>query len=327
MKLTLEQIKSLMQGALYFEEGPSGGIIPRRFTQAQMNTYSTHEAFSIRSHATSGICIACQTDAQAVKLSYSCTPGSSRDVYGFDLMLNGQLHAHLEDSVARNPSGEWNVALPAGEKEIKIFLPCLAGAEILGLELDSEICKPLTPAKTILFLGDSIMQGYTTRFPSLSYPVQISLEQGTSLINQAIGGETFRPVILDEYPGFTPDLIMIAYGTNDWSGKPQARFEADAAGFIGKVRAIWPETPVVILTPIWRGNAEEIKPGNFHFTDVHDFLTATAAQYDNMYIIPGKSLFPAVPELMEPDRLHPIELGFIYYAKRLNAELKKLNLI
>lgn len=328
MKLSFEQIESLTHGALCFDRTEKGGLIPRRFTRSQLETYRAYEPDAFRPRASSGICIECVTDASALHLSVCCYPGSSRDVYGFDLMVDGQLYAHLENSPKNHPEDVWNVDLPEGKKRLRLMLPCLAEAEIHSLELkNATILEPVHYEKSILFMGDSITQGYTTHYPSLAYPAQIALAEDAELYNQAIGGEVFRPVILDEAIDYTPSLIVLAYGTNDWSTKERSVYLKDSADFIRKIRSIWPEVPMALLSPIWRGDYLTRRGEDFPFFDVHEALKALAAQDANTYLIDGFNLIPHAPELMEDERLHPNELGFIYYAKRLTENMKKLHLL
>lgn len=328
MKLTFDQIRSLTHGAFCFDEKADGGLTPRRFTRPQLKTYRADQPDALRPRATSGVSIECRTDAAALELSYRCYPGSSRDVYGFDLMVDGLLHAHREGSVAKEPEGVWTVTLPAGEKCIRLLFPCLAEAEIMSLTLTgATFFDPLTHERTLLFMGDSITQGYTTHFPSLAYPAQIALNEDAAWVNQAIGGEVFRPEILDEEINFVPSLIVLAYGTNDWSGKEKPVFLKNATDFIRKIRGIWPDVPMAVLSPIWRGDYLTRRGEDFPFFDVHAALEDIASKYANTYIVDGFNLVPHASELMEDEPLHPNELGFIYYAKRLSSELKKLGLL
>jgi len=322
----MDTVKSLARGVVFFEKGPFGGWIPRRFTEAQLKTYAGHESFSVRAGASSGCVLELITDAQAFSLKFRCFQASSRDFYGFDLMLNGQLFAHLEDNVLEKPEGEWHVTLPEGEKELKIHFPNLAGVEIFEIILaGANTVKPTGSKRRILFMGDSITQGYTARFPSGTYAARVAQALNAEYLNQAIGGETFHPEILDENFAWNPELIVLAYGTNDWSGKTKEKFTSDCAEFLRRLTDIFPGTPVAMLTPIWRGDALT-KRDDFSFEEAAVIMEELAFEYPQIKLIRGDFLVPQMPELMEDVRLHPNDLGFVYYAERLLERLRALSL-
>ena len=62
--------------------------------------------------------------------------------------------------------------------------------------------------------------------------------------------------MLDGALGFTPDLITVAYGTNDWSCKPRDMLVRDAEECLDGVRRLWPQVPLVVIGPLWRGDQD-----------------------------------------------------------------------
>lgn len=326
MILTHDMIKSIAQGVIFFEDGPSGGLIPRRFSQAQINAYAYHEAFTIRTRASSGSCLAWETDATEMVLKFRCFTGSAHDFYGFDLMVNGLLFAHLEDSISEKPEGEWRVVLPEGTKSLKLHLPNLAGVEIIGLELPgATVCNPVKHLRRMLFMGDSITMGYVAHLPSGTYPARIAEALNAEYLNQAIGGETFHPEMLDEALDWNPDLIILGYGTNDWGLKSKEDFIKDCSEFIRRITGIWPDTPIAMLTPIWRSDYLTRRDDDFYFWDAHRIMEEIASNYPNLRVIHGENLVPWTLALMN-DHVHPNDLGFVHYAERLLAQLKAHNL-
>lgn len=327
MILTHDMIKSIAQGVVFFEDGPSGGLIPHRFSQTQIDAYAYHEAFSVRAIASSGCCLAFETDANEITLAFRCFTGSAYDFYGFDLMVNGLLFAHMEDSISKKSEGEWHVSLPEGTKSLKLHLPNLAGLEILSLELPgAAFCKPIRPLRRILFMGDSITMGYVAHFPSGTYPARAAAALNAEYLNQAIGGETFHPEILDEALDWDPDLIILGYGTNDWSTKSKSDFIKDCSEFIRRISGIWPDVPIAMLTPIWRTDYLTRRDDDFHFMDAHRIMEEIASSYPGIHVIPGENLVPWTPALMN-DHVHPNDLGFVHYTERLLDQLKAHNLI
>lgn len=216
----------------------------------------------------------------------------------------------------------WRVKLPQGRKHVQLYFPCLASVSISRLEwLGGTETLPVVPQKRLLCLGDSITQGYTVHFPSLSYAARLAAALDMALLNQAIAGETFHAAMLDGALGFTPNLITVAYGTNDWSCKPRDMLVRDAEEYLDGVRRLWPRVPLVVIGPLWRGDQDQF-PERFPFADLQPILASAAERHDARFVR-GDELLPAVPELMQDAFLHPNDLGQTLYGERLVAALKR----
>lgn len=324
MKLTAQQIKSIAKGVLEWEAGPEGGLIPHRFSAEQREIYRANEARYLRTQATSGIRLECCTDAAALEISLRAFPGSARDWYGLDLHVDGQLHAHREGTLQEGSYVHWVHPLPPGEKEVTLYLPCLTGVEILDLTLrDAAVCDAAAWEERILFMGDSITQGYTSHFPSATYPAQVAAHRKADYLNQGNGGEVFHPEILVPLD-WKPTMAVIAYGTNDWALKDREGLIRDAGAFLSRFRELYPELPTVVLTPIWRADALTRRDDDFRHEETEQILTDIAARYPQMQVISGRKLFPRIQDLFEDAKIHPNELGFVVYAKRITEALQAL---
>lgn len=323
MILTAEQIKTIASGVEYWEDGPEGGLIPRRFCKAQEAEYSTHEAYFLRTRATSGIRLECRTDASAMEVSFRAFAGSAKDWYGFDVKINGQLYAHYEGTLQETDRISWTQPLPAGEKTLQLYLPCLTGVEILGVTLkDATVCEKVEYREKILVMGDSITQGYSSHFPSMTYVAQMAAHRNADYMNQAIGGEVFHPEIITPLD-WQPTMALIAYGSNDWALKDRQRTIDDCAAFLARFHERYPDLPTVVVTPIWRVDAPTRRGDDYLHEETDGIVQRAAAQYPNMRAVSGQKLFPRIKELLD-DVAHPNELGFTVYAKRLCDEMDKM---
>ena len=347
MILSAEQLKLITNGVEYWEDGPEGGLIPRRFCKAQEQVYSSHEAYFLRTRATSGVRLECRTDASALELSLRAFAGSAKDWYDIDLKVDGALWGHFEGTLQESDHIHWLHSLPQGKKQISVYLPCLTGVEILEVRLEgATILEPIEFAEKILVMGDSITQGYSAHFPSMTYVAQMAAHRNADYLNQAIGGETFHPEILTPLD-WKPTMAIIAYGSNDWALKDRQRLIEDGGAFLKRFHDLYPDLPTVVITPVWRADAltrrkhfHELSPeqptgagcvddstrnsDNFQLEEVDGILREIAAQYPNMRCICGWKLLPQVKELLD-DVAHPNELGFTIYAKRLTAALEQLH--
>lgn len=81
---------------------------------------------------------------------------------------------------------------------------------------DGAQISPVEKNVRFLFFGDSITHGYATRFTSLTYANILSRTFNAQTLNQAIAGDVFNVNNLDRDLSFDPDMVFVAYGTNDW---------------------------------------------------------------------------------------------------------------
>ena len=323
--MLLSDCRNLLRGVVSLRDNGDGTQTPLRFTPGQMAFYHTDPGYSIRTRASAGICLDCVTDARRLTLAGAACPGSSVDQWSFDLMVDRCLVAHREGSIARSPLLELAFDLPEGSKRVQLFFPCLAEIRIRSLTLEGgSFARPSEQKMQLLCLGDSITQGYTVSFPCLAYASELALMLDAELLNQAVAGGTFQPGMLADAPAFRPDLITVAYGTNDWNCKSPEQLARDAEAFLSRLRALWPETPLVVITPIWRADVSD-HPERWPFAEV-DGLIRRAAQAHRAEVIAGAELFPAMAELMADGLVHPGNLGHRLYATRLAARLQALGL-
>lgn len=125
----------------------------------------------------------------------------------------------------------------------------------------------------ILLHGDSISAGYNaTKFtgtppfnPCYMELVCNALNGNHTLINRAVSGKgiNFPRSIYDQWINDMPDLMVIAFGMNNFSSTPVDDFIAELDWIISENRKVSPETEYIIVTPM-TGNAEwkPTVPGN-----------------------------------------------------------------
>lgn len=324
MILTKEQIKVIANGVEYWEDGIEGGIIPRRFCKAQEEVYSSHEAYFLRTRATSGVRLECRTDASALEVSFRAFAGSAKDWYGFDLKVDGKLWGHFEGKLQESDHIHWSHPLPRGEKQVSLYLPCLTGVEILEVRLESAaVLEPIEYAEKILVMGDSITQGYSAHFPSMTYVAQTAAYRNADYMNQAIGGETFHPEIITPLD-WKPTMAIISYGSNDWALKDRQRLLADGGAFLERFHSLYPTLPTVVITPVWRVDSPTRRGDDFRIEETDGIIQSIVAKYPNMRAVCGQKILPQIKELLD-DVAHPNELGFTVYAKRLCAAMDNLS--
>ena len=108
------------------------------------------------------------------------------------------------------------IALAKGEKTVVIYFPWEACFELANVQIDegASLTGLYRPRKLLCF-GDSITQGVYSNHPSLSYACRLADLLDADLTNKGIGGDMVFPELVCEREANTPDLITVAYGTND----------------------------------------------------------------------------------------------------------------
>lgn len=325
MKLNLEQMKEITLGALNMDVSAAGEFCFYRFTEHQMeDVYIEIPDFYKKSKAAAGIRLDFLTDSETFSFRYTIKSGSSRKFYFFDIFVDGVMVAHEGEQEMVAKAGEVKLTLGEGkcERRVTVWMPGLSIVRLSDVTVDDGATLRRAPtARKILVLGDSITQGYDAVYASQCYANKLAHALDAEILNQAIGGEVFRPAILDENLPFTPDLITVAFGTNDWSKLTAEAFEKNADDFYTKLAELYPDTRVFVILPIWRADWEKTtKTKPFH--ESRAILKSLAEKHPNFRIIDGMALTPHLPSFYSDLYLHPNDLGFEIYAEEL---VKRIN--
>ena len=217
-----------------------------------------------------------------------------------------------------------------------------------------EVNPPYWRGKTILWMGDSITNGYGSQFNN-SFATIVPMHLDCNYINEAINGEalavraadeTDRTPLVDNYINMTDDAdaVCVAIGTNDWNYTftPFGDMtSADKYTFYGALKILcqglmkkYLGKPVVFFTPIKRiqdGNQPYYEP-NGNGKTLEDYANAIK-EVCGYYGIPVLDLFnecminPLIPEVKEayiPDGTHPNIHGHKILARRITGYLKQL---
>lgn len=334
MELTLEQIKSITQGALRVWE-QDGGVALSRFTEAEDALYA-QSTFFIRRFASAGIQLEFKTDATALTLKVLTSEGSSRTYFSYDIFRDDEMIGTLRnyDDSARNtsyttapfPLGTYagTFALGEGMKTVRIVLPWSVATVIQALDLENITCLiPVCPDKTVLMYGDSITQGYDSLNPSRAYAVQLGRFLKAEAFNKGIGGERFNPALAAIKNDLSPNYITVAYGTNDIAYGTSAwnveKFENACRSFYHTLHNHYPDAKMIGISPIWRKDAEEDVIRNA--LEQVSGIIETVCKEVNAAFIHGWELVPQDEAFFGDERLHPNNEGFDCYFENLAKQL------
>lgn len=323
MILTQKQISSVAFGAteIYFDKASAHFYRIRKEQCERIDDYNAD--FGMKSRATAGVRLDFYTDSEFFGFSYTLKNGSSRTFYNFALYIDGKEYALHGESHVKNFAGEYATALPAGNKRVTLFLPCLFATTLTSVTLsDGAHVTPYSPKKRIVFHGDSITHGYDAFSPALCYANRLAMAFHAEIFNYAIAGETFNPLMVDEANAREANAVVIAYGTNDWKKKPSlSALISDCEAFYAKLRGVYPATPFVAILPIWRDGYEtDTAVGSFQ--TVRAELARIAQKYGATVI----DLWDTIPHDLAffSDGLHPNDEGFALYAKGVQPTLSAI---
>ncbi|MBE6664679.1 MAG: SGNH/GDSL hydrolase family protein [Ruminococcaceae bacterium] len=334
MNITEKQLCEMMKGFISFVQ-KDGWFRFSRFTNKQSNYYfeKTPDTLYPKTLATAGMKLECITNAEELSFDFRVFAASSRTFYSVDLYIDGILCDQMYVmNFLRKKSGHVSFALPEGTHRITIYFPNLMRMDLANICLTGAgFAEPVSSKMKILCLGDSITQGYDAYHSSLSYVNRLSETLDAEILDQAIGGEIFDAKILDEELPFDSDLVLVAYGTNDWAVQPNYEtFITAAEEFFKKIKEIYPEKKLVYISPIWRGDFQ--RPFGNQDTNVGAFDESVAAlqslaKENGLFVVDGISLTPHISDFFADQILHPNDLGFGFYAENLLKALKKEDLI
>lgn len=326
-RLDFELIKKLTFGAAEIEEN-DGKISFFRFTKEQRDLYkSTCLDFYMKSFSTSGISLEFETDSDNLSLSVSVSRGSSRTFFTHSIFIDGEKFDDLSGDIGDNENVpfEKSFKLGLGMKKVRILFPWSVASSLLSFELDDDAkVVPITKEYNLLMFGDSITQGYDAMIPENAYAVQIAERFNYRAINKGIAGEFFFPKLTEKSENFKPDLITVAYGTNDWKYKTKEQFDRNCKQFYLNLRNAYPDVKIIALTPIWRVDIGSNYQSGVELEYIGEYIKKVSESIPNMTVIDGMDLVPHNPELYQTDGVHPIDTGFIYYADNLWQKINSL---
>ena len=309
MKLNFDTIKKITVGALEIYE-ESDGIHFCKCTQKQLSAWKALAPhLYTNSAATTGIRLDLHTNSS--KFKFTVASGRKFEIYINDVLIYDIYNNDLTD-------GSYEIGLE-GENRVTLIFPAHGEPCVLrSVEIDDgAYVKPHTFDKKLLFIGDSITQGWESGVDSLSYAYRVSRFFNADSVIQGVGGGYFHDTVFDKDIPYDPDAVIVAFGTNDWGAFQSIddlKYHANA--FLSAVRNKYGNKKLIALSPIWRGATEGVIKPTGSFAEVCE--TVKALIVDNGFIlIEGETLVPHRHEYFSDKNLHPNALGFGIYAETL----------
>ena len=313
--LTNEELKKIYCGALYFEETEDGYLKANQYTKPQMEYFE--KAFLMwfeRCDASSAKTIEFTTEASKVSFDYKLIWKCSED--SIELFVDG-LATEIVYLKGLDMEGSISWNLPEGKKNVTIYLPADATILVKKFDIDAAY-EPIPKNEKVLWLGDSITQGYGPLRSSQTYVSVANRILNYDILNQGIGGYVYDKKSLMKMEGYNPDKIIVALGTNQYGDEnaPQVveEYYDTLIGIYGE------DIPILCITPLWRGDSEDGLPTLIRFCED---IKRIVSKYKNIRVVEGFKLVPHLEEYYL-DNLHPNCLGTEVYGRNLVEEIRKI---
>ncbi|MBO4326691.1 MAG: SGNH/GDSL hydrolase family protein [Clostridia bacterium] len=312
--MTNEELKKIYFGAYSFKELEGGWLQAFQYTDEQMEYLKSVSDFWYgRSMGSNSKTIEFITAATKVSFEYKLIWIGSYD--SIELMVDGLITdiAYVQ-TLGTESRIEWE--LPEGEKNVVIYLPSDATAVLRNFEVNAPVKRPEKNEK-VLWLGDSITQGFGPLRSSLTYICVANRVLNYDIINQGIGGYVYDKNVLMKMEGYMPDKIIIALGTNQFNAENMKDVEEY---YDALIELYGEDMPVLCISPVWRGNCGPEYPVFVRFCEN---VKEIAGRYKNVKVVDGFKLIPHLNEYYL-DSLHPNGLGSEEYGRHLVDAIRTL---
>jgi lysophospholipase L1-like esterase len=324
--LETEDFQTYLTGCVRTEQ-TADGLFLHRHTKKQTDYYAkANESWSIRSRCPAGIQLRLQTDSQTLDMAGFVRDGA-RTYAGVDVEVDGRAITALRLDTSEEEQTLRLFEFPnRAMRQVTVTFPQSAIVELLAVTLEDDAQIAPFPESTTKYLaiGDSITQGMDARGPASAYVVQLARMMDAELLNLGVGGHIFDLDAMDDDLPYTPDIVTVAYGTNDWTREFTREQIADTTTqYLSRLLdTVAKSAKVYVLTPLWRAIGEEVKPGGT-LLEFSETIASAASGVSGIIVIDGTTLVPPRLEIM-PDGTHPNDEGFLHYALNLHKTMSRV---
>ncbi|MFD5429881.1 GDSL-type esterase/lipase family protein [Streptomyces sp. NPDC127084] len=218
--------------------------------------------------------------------------------------------------------------LPSGEGPFTIHPPESQAPVILGLRGVGGRVAPAPGRPRWVVHGDSITEGWWSTRPAHSWPATTGRALGLDTVNLGYAGCARGELPTAQHLARLPaELLTLAFGTNCWSRTPHTAplMYETVRVFVTLVRQGHPDTPLLLLSPVLRPEAEST-PNAVGATLAQLRTAMESAVRDLMAegdrrlaLLPGRRLLTA---RHLADGLHPNDSGHALIAAAVGQALR-----
>lgn len=270
----------LVRGALELEP-TDRGVLPHRLP-AWARTQLPDPQLLMAESQPSGVRLAFRTAATTIELEalpskreYAGVP--RRPDGSYDLVVDGEivgrgsipggdlLTVDMMTGRAERIAGEpgrvrWD-GLAAGEKDVEIWLPHDEMTTLVALHTDAPVLPaPPSGRRVWVHHGSSISHGSIAGHPTGTWPAVAARLADVDLVNLGYAGSALLDPCVARTVRDTPaDLISLKLGINvaNHDLMRMRAFGSAVHGFLDTIRDGHPDTPLVVVSPVWCGIHED----------------------------------------------------------------------
>lgn len=298
-------------GAVSVEQG-DGWVMPWRIPHADRMLYN--DQLLIRAAMPSGVRLAFRSDTTHVAGAFVPAP----DMAPIDICCDGEFvgSCPLEGQQSFRFDG-----LASRDKLIELWLPQADLLKLQGLELSegATLVQAEDTRPRWITYGSSITHCRTAASPTQTWPAIVTRQMGLHLTSLGFGGQChLDPLIARLMRDLPADYLSMCVGINIYGGASLGprTFRWGIIGFAEIVREKHPDTPFVIMSPIY-SPPRETALNAVGFTlqamreEVAEAVAAMQAHGDrNVHYVNGLDVFGEDLGHLLPDELHPNAEGY-----------------
>ena len=259
----------------------ASGFIPRRLP-AWTKPQITDMAMEAVVQLPAGVRLALTTSASTIDIDLQLTlirqvPRGLRPAV-FDLLVDGELLAHSATSTGNvislgpapgevrfEPGGSTSISfadLPQGTKAVEVWLPAHAAVEFRALRINqgAAIERTVPASPRWIHYGSSISQCVGAASPVKTWPAMVARSVGLEHTNLGFAGQCMLdPFVARTIRDSDADAISLKVAANiiGEDAMRERPFGPALHGFLDTIREGKPDTPILVVSPIFSPFGED----------------------------------------------------------------------
>lgn len=274
----------------------------------------------------------------AIKLEYPHGPNMKNmhafgqtgvDLYA-DNMYWGTAIADRDSKPGLSQNHSFYEALPRVGRDLTLYLPLYAPVKVLGIgvEPDAKIQSPspFVLKKPIVFYGTSITQGGCASRSGMSYEAILGRMLNIDFINLGFSGNGIgEPEVARTIASLDAAAFVLDFAHNN----PTIESLKQAYDpFIATIRREHPQTPILLVTPIYDAHLESWAPRPL-LAEMRALIRRVAAERIsngdvNLQVVEGTDLLGPSQGDSFVDGTHPNDIGLKTMAEGLAARISNV---